>query len=108
MCEELLVHKALPSLRDNRFQTLPNSAKLAAGLKEEVFMKKAIIQERTGLLPIADHHPGERPAFCPWRCDAHRLIESIHDVVLEEPIACLTQPSLATQIIDLQVQLRLL
>src|SRR5580704_12046736 len=37
VCEELLIHELLPSLRDHRFDALPDPEKLAAGLKEKVF-----------------------------------------------------------------------
>src|SRR5712691_385421 len=105
--EELLIHKPLPSLRDDGLDELPDPEKLAAGLKEEAFVEQTVVEQRAGLLPIAEHHHRERACFRSGRRDSHGILEIVHEVVLEEPIASLAQPGLAAHIIDLQVELRL-
>ena len=105
--EELLIHKPLPSLRDDGLDELPDPEKLGAGLKEEAFVEQTVVEQRAGLLPIAEHHHRERACFRSGRRDSHGVLEIVHEVVLEEPIASLAQPGLAAHIIDLQVELRL-
>src|SRR5262249_35791567 len=107
MREEVLVDELLASLRYDRLDALPNPEKLAARLKEEIFVEKAVVEQRAGLFPVTDHHSRERAGFGSGRSDAHDIVECAHYVVLEEPVPCLAQPLLASQIIHLQVKLRL-
>jgi hypothetical protein len=48
MCsEELLVDEQLPRLRDDGLHSFPDAKEFAARLAEQVFVKKAIVEERT-------------------------------------------------------------
>src|ERR1700674_924055 len=58
--EELLIYEPLPSLRDDGLDALPDPEKLAAGLKEEVFVEQTVVEQRAGLVPITEHHHRER------------------------------------------------
>src|SRR5678815_4080940 len=100
VCEKLLVHKTLTSLRDDGFHELPNAEELAVDLKEQVLVEQAIIQQCAGLLPVVAYHHCERAIFRSWTRDAHGVVEIIDHVVLEKPIARLAQLRLATQFID--------
>src|SRR6266545_8367976 len=101
--EEVLVCKRLAKLRDHRLEQLPHAEKFPARLKEKVFVKKAVVEQRAGLFPIADHHSHESAGFCSRRGDAHDVVDCFYDVVLLEPISCLAEPGLAAQIVDLQM-----
>ena len=107
MREELLILPPLPRLRDNRLDQLPDPEELAIGLKEEIFMQQAVVEQGAGLLPIAGHHHCQRACFRSGRCNSHGVVEILHKMVLEEPVACLAQPGLAAHLIDLQVELSL-
>src|SRR5260370_7779278 len=80
--EKVLVRKALAKLRNDRFEQLPHAEKLAAGLKEQVFVKKTIVEQRAGLFPIADHHAHESPAFRPLLRTAHSSVHCFPAVAL--------------------------
>src|SRR5712692_5343090 len=54
---------------------------------------------RLGLLPITEHHPGKCAAFRSGCRDSHGVVEGFHEIVFEEPIASLAQPGLAAHII---------
>src|SRR5262249_4206931 len=105
MREEVLVDELLASLRYDRLDALPNPEKLAACLKEEVFVEKAVVEQRAGLFPVADHHSRERAGFRSGRSDAHGVLECAYDVIFEEPVPCLAQPRLASHLINLEVKL---
>ena len=105
--EELRVREALPNLREDILHEFPDAEKFAAGFKKEVFVEKAVIQQRSGLLPVAEHHAGEGAGFGSGRRQAHGIVETLHVVIPEEPIARLAQPVLTPQVINLQVKLRL-
>ena len=107
MGEELLVCEALATLLDNGFETLPDSEKLGAGLKEQVFVEETVIEERASLIPIAEHHSGEGACFCSGGCDSHGVIEAVGEIIGDKPIASLPQASLAAQLVNLQVELGL-
>src|ERR1700730_1293320 len=94
--EELLVCKSLAKFGDDGLKKLPHAEKLAACLKEQVFVEETIVEKRAGLFPIADHHSHESPGFCSRRGNAHGGVERLRSVVLLEPIACLAEPGLAT------------
>ena len=68
-------------------------------------MEQSVVEQRASLLPIADDHARERATFGTRRCDSHRVIDGFYVVLLEKPIACLTQTCLAALFIDLQVEL---
>src|SRR5215467_6161488 len=55
-CQELLVYEPFPKCRHDSFYGLPDSEKLAAGLKKKFFVKQTVVQQRTGLFPIAQNH----------------------------------------------------
>src|SRR6266850_5510177 len=101
--EELLVSKSLAKLRDYRLKKLPHTEKLATGLKEQIFVKKPVVEQRASLFPIAHYHSHESPVFRSGGCDAHGVLECFRAVVLLKPIACLAEPGFAAQIVDLQV-----
>src|SRR5260370_5846270 len=105
MREYVLIDELLANLRDDGLDALPNPEKLAARLKEEVFVEKTVVEQRAGLVAVTEHHSRERPGFRSGRSDAHDIFECAHDVVLEEPVPCLAQPRLASHLIDLQVKL---
>src|SRR5438128_1460867 len=103
MGEEKLVGEALAALRDNRSDAVPDAEELTAGFEEEVFVEQAMIEECTGLVPIADHHH-EGGACFGSRCGkAHAVVQVVGEVVLEEPVACLAKPGLAAHLKDLQM-----
>src|ERR1035437_5487619 len=99
--------KPLPGLRDRGLGKFPNSEKLPIRLAEEIFVEQSVVEKRAGLLPITEHHPGKSAAFGARSRNAHGVIEVLHNVVLEEPIAPLAQPAFTTHLIDLQVELSL-
>src|SRR6202158_3526517 len=101
ICEELLIREPLATLRHDALDELPDAEKLAAGLKEQVFVQKTAVEARAGLIPVAENHHRQRAIFRSRRRDTHGVIESFHVVVLEEPIACLAQFSFAPQIVQL-------
>ena len=70
-------------------------------------MQQAIVEQGASLLPIAGHHHCQRACFRSGRCNSHGVVEILHKMVLEEPVACLAQPGLAAHLIDLQVELSL-
>src|SRR5689334_10546398 len=87
--KRLLVFKGLAECRNYRFQRFPHAEKLAAGLKEEVFVQQPVVQQCARLLPVADHHSYVGPCFASHRRNARRVLETVHDVILSEPIASL-------------------
>src|SRR6266849_3018579 len=102
---EVAIHfETFPRLRDNRLGELPDSKKLATGFEEKVFVQQAVVEQRAGLLPITEHHPGKCAAFRSGCRDSHGVVEGFHEIVFEEPIASLAQPGLAAHIIDLSVE----
>src|SRR5207245_2916957 len=85
-----------------------HTEKLAASLKEKFFMQQAVIEECARLFPIGEHHHGESAAFGEGRGNAHYVIQVLHNIVFEEPIAGLAQASFSTLFEDLQMKLALL
>src|SRR5438874_3740770 len=68
-------------------------------------MQQPVIEERAGVLPIADHLHRERAVFSAGRCDATGVLHGLHDIVFEEPLARLSKLGFAAQIVYLQVKL---
>src|SRR5688572_19370195 len=101
--EQVLLNKALAKLWYDRFERFPHAKKFAAGLKEQVFVKQAVVEQGASLLPIPNHHADEIPLLGSKRRDAHRFVECFRAVVLLKPIACLAEPGFATQVVNLQV-----
>ena len=95
----------LPTLLDRGFHALPHPEKLATGLKEQVFVEQAIIEQCTGLIPITEHHHGVRTCFRPWCRDLHGVLQTVREVILEKPIARLPQSGFAAHLVDLQMEL---
>ena len=70
-------------------------------------MQKAAVEVRAGLLPIGEHHHRKRSIFRSRRREPHGLIESVHVIVLKEPITCLAQLGFTPQIVNLELELPL-
>jgi hypothetical protein len=105
MRKELLIRESLPTLLDTGFHALPYPEKLATGLKEQVFVEQTIIEQGTGLIPIAEHHHGVRACFRSRCRDAHGVVQIVCEVVLEKPITRLPQSGFAAHFVDLQMEL---
>ena len=103
--QELFILPLLAKLRNGRFGQLPNPEEFAGGLKEEVFVQQSVIQQGAGLLPIGKHHHCESPAFGAGGGDAHGVVQVLHKIILEEPVAGLPQPRLAPLFEELQLKL---
>src|ERR1700731_4697502 len=101
MRQELLIRELFPALRDGGLDKLPDPEKLAAGLKEEVLVEQTVVEQCAGLLPVAEHHHRQRPVFRSRRGNAHGVVETLHDVVLEVPIASLAESRLTPHLEDL-------
>jgi len=74
MKEEELVRKTLPSLLDNRLDSVPYAEELTIDLKKQVFVKQTIIEQRSSLVPVADHHHEEGATLGSRRGDAHGIV----------------------------------
>jgi len=98
---------ALASLLDRSSDALPYAEKLTTRLKEQVLVEQTVVEQRTCLLPVTEHHHHIRPAFGSGRCNAHRIFKIVWPVISEEPIARLPQPGLTALLKNLQVKLRL-
>src|SRR4030095_676612 len=98
-----IVRKPLSKLRHHRLQLFPYSEELAASLEEKVFVEEAIVEQRASLFPVADYHSKEGSGLASGRRNAHGIIECFYYVILLEPVACLAEPGLATQVIDLKL-----
>src|SRR5438132_9185653 len=105
VCEIAIHFETFPRLRDGGLRELPDPEELATGLKEEVFMQQAVVKQRAGLLPITEHHHRVRAIFGSRRGDSHRVVEILHEVILEEPIPCLAKSGFAALFIDLKMEL---
>src|SRR5204862_4688769 len=70
--------------------------------------EQTIVEQRAGLLPVAEHHHRERTIFGSGGRDSCGVIKIFHKVVLEEPVARLAQLGLAALFINLQMKLSLL
>src|SRR5579864_6772794 len=75
--EELSIDEALASLRNRGLNAFPNAEKFAAGFEEQFFVQQTVIEQRAGLLPIADHHHEGCARFRSHRGDFHGLVESV-------------------------------
>src|SRR5258708_1315277 len=87
VCQELLIRESLTTLLDGGFDSLPDPEKLAAGLKEQVFVEQTIVEQGTGLIPIAEPHHGECAGLRPWRRNSHGVIKIVREIILRKPIA---------------------
>src|SRR5258708_19912846 len=63
-----------------------------------------MIEEGTGLIPIAENHHGEGASFRSWRCDSHGVLKAVRKVIFEKPVARLPQSLLPAHLVDLQVE----
>src|SRR5262249_55089623 len=88
-------------------QLLPNTEELAAGFKEKILVQQAIVDQRTRLFPITNHHSQKSPVLRSGSRATHRLFKRFRVVLLLEPVACLAQPGFAPQIVNLKMQLSL-
>src|SRR5205823_14922906 len=70
--------------------------------------EKTVVQQRAGLLPIADNHVEQCAIFCHRRSNLRGFLEVGGKIILEEPITRLSQLGFASQIIDLPLKLGLL
>src|SRR6266536_1787633 len=99
---EVAIHlETFPSLRDNGFGEFPYSKKFATGFEEKIFMQEAVVEQRAGLFPVPEHHPHKLASFRSGCCDSHRVIETVHLVVFEEPVSGLAQTGFAAHFKDL-------
>src|SRR6202043_1483925 len=89
--KELRIREHLAELRNYRLDALPYAKKLAAGFEEEVFVQQPIIEQRAGVLPIAEYLHSERAVFRARPGDTCGILDGLHEVVLEVPLACLTK-----------------
>src|SRR5262249_31036406 len=87
--KHLLAFEVFAKRRNDWLDSLPNAQEFAAGLKEKVFVQRAIIEQRASLFPIADDHAYVGSAFRAHRGDAHGVLEIVHDVIFGEPVASL-------------------
>jgi hypothetical protein len=101
--EQVFIGKPFTKLWNHRLQYFPDAKKLAAGFKEKTFVQQPVVKQRAGLLPVADHHAHKSSVLGSRRRKLHRFLECFCLVVLLEPIAGLTKPGLASQVVDLQV-----
>src|SRR5438445_1525615 len=93
--EEQRICEPLANRCNDRLDALPDPKKFAAGLKEEVFVKEPVVEQCASVFPITEHHHAQRAIFRAGRREAHEVLEVLHEVVLEERVAPLAQPSLA-------------
>src|SRR5581483_10368407 len=78
-----------------------------AGLEKQIVVEQAVVEQRTCLFPVTDHHTGIGALLRSHRGDALRILDSIYLVVLEKPVTRLAQLGLASLIVNLQVELGL-
>src|SRR5579863_1839743 len=95
MPQELRIREHFAELRNRRLDAFPDAKKLAARLEEEVFVQQPIIEQRARILPVAEHLHGERAVFRARPGDTCGILDGLHKVVLEIPVACLTKLGLA-------------
>src|SRR5262249_43314814 len=95
MTEEALVVPHLAGLPDMGFHALPHSKELSGRFKEKVFVQQAVVEQRAGLLPVPENHHHICSCFGSHRRDLHCLFHGVGKVVLEEPVARMSQTRLA-------------
>src|SRR5262249_156006 len=106
--EEQRVAEALAAFGQNPLRHLPDAEKLSRGLEEKVLVQESVVEKCADLLPVGEDHHGESAAFASRRRDAHGFVERGEVVVLEVPVAGLTEPLLTTLLEELQLKLCLL
>ena len=95
----------LPRARGHGFDPLPHAEEFSGGLKEQLFVQQAVIQQRARLVPIPEDHPQVRPLLRAHRSDAHAVLKAVRKKALVEPVAGLAQFRFAAQVIKLKLEL---